>query len=51
MRIDSGAPIADVAYISGTSSTHIENHYRHIRDDMMVRGATRNIPQSIKSLF
>ena len=51
MRMDSGVPIADVAYIAGTSSTHIENHYRHIQDDMMVRGATRNITQSIEGRF
>jgi len=51
MRMDAGVPIADVAYISGTSSTHIENHYRHIQDDMMVRGAKRNFNQSIEGRF
>ena len=50
LRMDSGMPIADVAYIAGTSSTHIENHYRHIEDEMMIRGATRNY-QSIEGRF
>ena len=45
--MDAGVPIADDAYIAGTSSTHIENHYRHIEDEMMIRGATRNNNQSI----
>lgn len=51
LRMDSGVPIADVAYIAGTSSTHIENHYRHIQDDMMVRSAKRNFTQSIEGRF
>jgi integrase len=51
LRMDAGVPIADVAYISGTSSTHIENHYRHIQDDMMVRGAKRNSTQLIEGRF
>jgi len=41
----------DIAYIAGTSSTHIENHYRHIEDEMMIRGATRNNIQSIEGRF
>ena len=28
--------------IAGTSSSHIENHYRHPDDEMMIRGAVRN---------
>ncbi len=51
LRMDAGVPIADVAYIAGTSSTHIENHYRHIEDEMMIRGATRNNIQSIEGRF
>ena len=47
LRMDAGVPIADVAYIAGTSSTHIENHYRHVEDEMMVRGAKRSFNQSI----
>ena len=49
--MDAGVPIADDAYIAGTSSTHIENHYRHIEDEMMIRGATRNNNQSIEGRF
>ena len=45
--MDAGVPIADDAYIAGTSSTHLENYYRHIEDEMMIRGATRNNNQSI----
>jgi integrase len=51
LRMDAGVPIADVAYIAGTSSTHIENHYRHVEDEMMVRGAKRNFNQSIEGRF
>jgi integrase len=51
LRMDAGVPIADVAYIAGTSSHHIETHYRHIEDEMMIRGATRNIAQSIEGRF
>jgi hypothetical protein len=51
LRMDAGVPIADVAYIAGTSSTHIENHYRHVEDEMMIRGATRNNIQSIEGRF
>ena len=49
--MDAGVPIADDAYIAGTSSTHIENHYRHIEDEMMIRSATRNNNQSIEGRF
>ena len=51
LRMDADVPIADIAYIAGTSTTHIENHYRHIEDEMMIRGATRNNNQSIEGRF
>ena len=40
--MDAGVPIADVAYIAGTSSTHLENYYRHIEDEMMKESGLRN---------
>jgi integrase len=42
MRMKSGAPIADVAAVAGTSVAHIETHYRHIDDDVMIKTALRN---------
>ena len=51
LRMDADVPIADIAYIAGTSTTHIENHYRHIEDEMMIRGATRKNNQSIEGRF
>lgn len=42
MRMKSGVPIADVASIAGTSVSHIENHYRHIDDEVMIDSALRN---------
>lgn len=51
MRMDAGVPIADVAVIAGTSSSHIENHYRHPDDEMMVRGALRNFAKTEEGGF
>ena len=45
--MDAGVPIADDGYIAGTSSTYLENYYRPIEDEMMIRGATRNNNQPI----
>jgi integrase len=42
MRMKSGVPIADVASVAGTSVAHIETHYRHIDDDVMIDSALRN---------
>ena len=42
MRMKSGVPIADVAAIAGTSVSHIETHYRHIDDEVMIDSALRN---------
>lgn len=42
MRMKSGVPIADVASVAGTSVSHIENHYRHIDDEVMIDSALRN---------
>lgn len=42
MRMKSGVPIADVASIAGTSVSHIETHYRHIDDEVMIDSALRN---------
>ena len=46
MRMNAGVPIADVAVIAGTSSVHIEGHYRHPDDEMMVRAAMRNFART-----
>lgn len=51
LRMDSGVPIADVAYIAGTGVDHIERHYRHVEDEMMIRGAKRNYTQSLEGRF
>ena len=42
MRMKSGVPIADVASVAGTSVSHIETHYRHIDDEVMIDSALRN---------
>jgi hypothetical protein len=42
MRMKSGVPVADVASVAGTSVSHIETHYRHIDDDVMIDSALRN---------
>ena len=42
MRLKSEVPIADVAMIAGTSVAHIENHYRHIDDEVMFQSALKN---------
>jgi integrase len=42
MRMKSFVPIADVAAIAGTSVSHIETHYRHIDDEVMIDSALRN---------
>ena len=42
MRLKSGVPIADVAAIAGTSVAHIETHYRHIDDEVMIHSALLN---------
>lgn len=42
MRMKSGVPIADVASVAGTSVAHIETHYRHIDDEVMIDSALRN---------
>jgi integrase len=42
MRMKSGVPIADVAAVAGTSVAHIETHYRHIDDEVMIDSALRN---------
>ena len=47
MRMKSGVPIADVASIAGTSVSHIETHYRHIDDEVMIDSALRNF-KSVK---
>ena len=42
MRMKNSVPIADVAAIAGTSVHHIETHYRHIDDEVMIDSALRN---------
>jgi integrase len=42
MRMKSGVPIADVASVAGTSVSHLETHYRHIDDEVMIDSALRN---------
>jgi hypothetical protein len=39
-----GTPIADIAYIARTSVTHIEQHYRHVDEEVMLNVARTNRP-------
>ena len=50
-RMSAGVPIADVAHIAGTSSSHIESHYRHVKDDVMIRAAQMNFSRSEEGQF
>jgi len=45
-KMKQGTPIADIAYIARTSVTHIEQHYRHVDDEVMLNVARRNKPKS-----
>lgn len=43
-KMKQGTPIADIAYIARTSVTHIEQHYRHVDEEVMLNVARTNRP-------
>lgn len=47
-KMKQGTPIADIAYIARTSVTHIEQHYRHVDDEVMINVARTNKPKQDK---
>ena len=46
-KLKQHTPIADIAYIARTSVSHIEQHYRHVDDEVMMNAARTNKPKSI----